>query len=85
MTRTRIASLTAPLLIALVVAGFAGAANAGCVNGAIVGGIAGHLVGHGALGAAAGCAYGVHEEHKTQREQTDEGRSSSQQRNSNGY
>jgi hypothetical protein len=85
MTGTRIASLMAPFLIALGVAGFAGAAEAGCVKGAIVGGIAGHLVGHGALGAAAGCAYSVHEQHKSERQQTDEGRSSSQQRNSNGY
>jgi hypothetical protein len=35
-------------------------AEAGCLKGAIVGGIAGHFVGHGGLGAAAGCAYGVH-------------------------
>ena len=32
----------------------------GCIKGAIVGGIAGHFVGHGGLGAAAGCAYGMH-------------------------
>jgi hypothetical protein len=32
----------------------------GCVKGAIVGGIVGHFVGHGGVGAAAGCAYGVH-------------------------
>lgn len=35
-------------------------AEAGCLKGALVGGIAGHFVGHGGLGAAAGCAYGVH-------------------------
>jgi hypothetical protein len=32
----------------------------GCIKGAIVGGIAGHFLGHGGMGAAAGCAYGVH-------------------------
>ena len=36
----------------------------GCIKGAIVGGIAGHLVGHGKMGAAAGCAYGVHRAHQ---------------------
>jgi hypothetical protein len=39
---------------------FTAPAEAGCLKGAIVGGIAGHFVGHGGLGAAAGCAYGVH-------------------------
>ncbi|MEA2839334.1 MAG: hypothetical protein QOF41_664 [Methylobacteriaceae bacterium] len=35
-------------------------AEAGCLKGALVGGIAGHFVGHGGVGAAAGCAYGMH-------------------------
>ena len=32
----------------------------GCIKGALVGGVAGHFAHHGILGAAAGCAYGVH-------------------------
>ena len=43
---------------------FAAPAEAGCLKGALVGGIAGHFVGHGGLGAAAGCAYGVHRSHE---------------------
>ncbi len=69
-------------IIALGATGFAGGADArpgSCVKGAIVGGIAGHLVGHGGLGAAAGCAYGVHERHQYDHQETDEGRSSSRQ------
>ena len=46
----------------------------GCIKGAIVGGIAGHFVGHGGIGAAAGCAYGMHERNKYDRQ--NEGRSS---------
>jgi hypothetical protein len=52
------------IAIAAAALGFAALATApaqaGCLKGAIVGGIAGHFVGHGGLGAAAGCAYGVH-------------------------
>jgi hypothetical protein len=53
------------IAIAAAAAGFAGLAfsapaEAGCLKGALVGGIAGHFVGHGGVGAAAGCAYGMH-------------------------
>ncbi|MEA2860522.1 MAG: hypothetical protein QOC72_2561 [Methylobacteriaceae bacterium] len=52
------------IAIAAAALGFAALATApaeaGCLKGALVGGIAGHFVGHGGLGAAAGCAYGVH-------------------------
>ena len=69
-------ALAASLLI-----GLAGEAEArpGCVKGAIVGAVAGHLVGHGGIGAAAGCAYGVHERHQYDRRQMEQGRSSSTQ------
>jgi hypothetical protein len=74
-----------PVIAGVVAVGFAGQADArpgGCVKGAILGGIAGHFVGHhGAIGAAAGCAYGVHERHKYQRQE--EGRSSYQQHGAN--
>ncbi len=68
------------LLIVPAVLGFAAfasiaPASAGCVTGALVGGIAGHLVHHGAVGAGAGCAYGVHKSHEREREM-DRGRSS---------
>ena len=45
---------------AIALAGQADARPGGCVRGAIVEGIVGHFVGHGGLGAAAGCAYGIH-------------------------
>ncbi len=73
-------ALAASLLIGL--AGLAGEAEArpgGCVKGAIVGAVAGHLVGHGGIGAAAGCAYGMHERHQYDRQQMEQGRSSSTQ------
>jgi len=73
-------ALAASILIS--VAGFRGAAEArpgGCVKGAIVGAVAGHLVGHGGMGAAAGCAYGIHERHQYDRQQMEQGRSSSSQ------
>lgn len=70
--------------LALGVVGLAGQADAGCIKGAIIGGIAGHFVGHGGLGAAAGCAYGVHENHKYDRQQMDEGRSSYDRQRDNG-
>ena len=42
---------------------------AGCLSGAAVGGVAGHFVGrHGLLGAAAGCAVGMHEKHVEERQ-----------------
>jgi hypothetical protein len=52
--------------VALAFAGMSGAANAkGCLKGAAVGGIGGHVAGHhGLIGAAAGCAVGVHMAHK---------------------
>ncbi len=62
--------------------GFAHDADArpgGCIKGAIVGGVAGHFVGHGGVGAAAGCAYGIHRRHEYDRQDLDvnEGRSGS--------
>ena len=48
-------------VLALGAASLSGPAEAkGCLKGAVVGGIAGHMAGHGKLGAAAGCAYGMH-------------------------
>ncbi|GJD62694.1 hypothetical protein [Methylobacterium frigidaeris] len=56
-------------VLALALAGFAGAAEAkGCIKGAVVGGIAGHAVGHTFAGAAAGCAIGRHQANKRQRD-----------------
>ena len=47
--------------VAAMTLAFPGDAKAGgCIKGAIVGGIAGHFLGHGGVGAAAGCAYGMH-------------------------
>ena len=45
------------------------AAAAGCLSGGAAGGAAGHFVGkgHAVLGAAAGCAVGLHMKHKQQR------------------
>ena len=55
---------------------FPGDANArGCIKGAIVGGIAGHFMGHGGIGAAAGCAYGMHQRKVYDREHQQSGRS----------
>jgi uncharacterized protein YcfJ len=47
----------------------------GCVKGAIVGGIAGHFIGHGGVGAAAGCAYGIHRRNEYDRDNLRDGRS----------
>ncbi len=47
----------------------------GCIKGAIVGGIAGHFMGHGGIGAAAGCAYGIHRRHEYDRQRQETGRS----------
>jgi hypothetical protein len=52
----------------------------GCLKGAIVGGIAGHVVGHGGIGAAAGCAYGMHRRKTYDRENGYDGRSGYEQR-----
>ncbi len=46
----------------------AAARPGGCIKGAIVGGVAGHLAHHGMLGAAAGCAYGLHKRHDYDRQ-----------------
>jgi hypothetical protein len=46
--------------VGLAAVSFSAPAEAGCLKGALVGGIAGHFVGHGGVGAAAGCAYGMH-------------------------
>jgi uncharacterized protein YcfJ len=55
---------------------------AGCIKGAIVGGVVGHFMGHGGMGAAAGCAYGIHRRRSHDRENT--GRSSYERRGGNG-
>lgn len=47
----------------------------GCIKGAIVGGIAGHFMGHGGIGAAAGCAYGMHRRNEYDRQRQETGRS----------
>ena len=55
--------------VAAMTFAFPGDANArGCIKGAIVGGIAGHFLGHGGIGAAAGCAYGMHRRKSYDRE-----------------
>jgi hypothetical protein len=72
------------VIAGLAAIGFTGQAHAkpgGCVKGAIVGGIAGHFAGHGGIGAAAGCAYGMHERSKYNQQQ--EHRSSAQQHDTN--
>ena len=67
--------------VAAVTFAFPGDANArGCIKGAIVGGIAGHFLGHGGIGAAAGCAYGMHRRKSYDRENGYEGRSGYEQR-----
>ena len=56
-------SFPVPTILGFAAIAFAGQADArpgGCVKGAVVGGIVGHFVGHGGMGAAAGCAYGIH-------------------------
>jgi len=49
----------------LAIASISPAEAKGCIKGAVVGGVAGHMAGHGKLGAAAGCAIGHHEAHKS--------------------
>ncbi|TGD96284.1 hypothetical protein [Methylobacterium nonmethylotrophicum] len=62
----------AGVVVAMGLAGFAGAAEAkGCIKGAIVGGLAGKAVGHGFAGAAAGCAIGRHQANKRDRARND--------------
>ena len=67
----------------IALAGQADARPGGCVKGAIVGGIVGHFVGHGGIGAAAGCAYGIHSRNSYDR-QNGEGRASYQGRGVDG-
>ena len=71
-----------PLLFCFAAFGLAFPADArpgGCVKGAIVGGIAGHFMGHGGVGAAAGCAYGMHRRKAYDRENGSAGRSGYEQ------
>jgi hypothetical protein len=57
--------------LALSAASLSGPAEAkGCLKGAVVGGVAGHMAGHGKLGAAAGCAYGVHKSKSAAKQNT---------------
>jgi hypothetical protein len=69
---------------AIALAGQADARPGGCVKGAIVGGIVGHFVGHGGIGAAAGCAYGIHRRNGYDSQTGNEGRSSYQRRGVDG-
>ena len=69
---------------AIAPSGQADARPGGCVKGAIVGGIVGHFVGHGGMGAAAGCAYGVHRRNSYDRQDGTEGRSSYERRGGEG-
>ena len=69
---------------AIALAGQADARPGGCVKGAIVGGIVGHFVGHGGLGAAAGCAYGIHRRNSYDRQDGYEGRSNYERRGGDG-
>jgi hypothetical protein len=69
------------LCVAAMAIAFPGDAKArGCIKGAIVGGVAGHFLGHGGLGAAAGCAYGMHRRNAYHREYGSGGRSNYEQR-----
>ena len=69
---------------AIAFAGQADARPGGCVKGAVVGGIVGHFVGHGGMGAAAGCAYGIHRRNSYDRQDSFEGRSSYEPRGRDG-
>jgi hypothetical protein len=76
-----------PMMLGFAAIAFAGQADArpgGCVKGAIVGGIVGHFAGHGGIGAAAGCAYGIHKRNGYDRQNGYEGRSSYQRRGVDG-
>ena len=67
-----------PVVCSLTAIAFVFPADArpgGCVKGAIVGGIVGHFVGHGGVGAAAGCAYGIHRRNEYDRDNLRDGRS----------
>lgn len=76
-------SIVFAALISVALSGPTYARPGGCLKGAVIGGIAGHLAHHGVLGAAAGCAYGVHKRHNYERQQ-EQGRSS-YQRGGAGY
>ena len=76
-----------PTILGFAAIAFAGQADArpgGCVKGAIVGGIVGHFVGHGGMGAAAGCAYGIHRRNSYDRQDSFEDRSSYEPRRRDG-
>ena len=76
-----------PIMLGFAAIAFAGQVDArpgGCVKGAIVGGIVGHFAGHGGIGAAAGCAYGIHRRNSYDRQNGYEGRSSYQRRGVDG-
>ena len=63
----KISTLIVPVALALAAVPQASFAK-GCLKGAVVGGVAGHLVkNHGVVGAAAGCAIGVHQANKKER------------------
>ena len=68
-------------LAAVVVVNPANARPGACVKGAIVGGIVGHFTGHTGVGAATGCAYGLHQRHQYDRQE--QGRSVYEQRERN--
>ncbi len=55
----------------------------GCIKGAIIGGIAGHFMHHSGIGAAAGCAWGMHRRSEYNRQT--EGRSTYAPANNNSY
>jgi uncharacterized protein YcfJ len=69
-------------LAAVVVVNPASARPGGCIKGAIVGGIVGHFTGHTGVGAATGCAYGLHQRHQYDRQQ--QGRSVYEHHNRSG-
>lgn len=68
-------------LAATVAVNPANARPGGCVKGAIVGGIVGHFTGHTGVGAATGCAFGLHQRHQYDRQE--QGRSVYEQRDRN--
>ena len=68
-------------LAAVVVINPANARPGGCVKGAIVGEIVGHFTGHTGVGAATGCAYGLHQRHQYDRQE--QARSEYEQRDRN--
>ena len=67
--------IVAVLCVGSLTAGTTAVEAKGCIKGAIVGGIAGHFMGHGGIGAAAGCAYGMHRRNEYDRQRQETGRS----------